>query len=99
MDREYIKDYHAKEVGEYEKLKKNIVEGKFDVEKDKFPPENRFRNLQEPVAYTASIEATKANNIWGQVPFCGSLIADIIPLPKPMFEEYYFKVSEIPKII
>jgi hypothetical protein len=33
------------------------------------------------------------------VPFCGSLILLLSPVPREKFERMYFKVSEIPKII
>jgi hypothetical protein len=99
MDRENLEDYDAKEVSEYQLFKKKIQKGQFDFEKDGYPPNNRFRNIQNPVAHAATIETCRGANIWAQVPFCGSLLVDIVPLPKHIFEEYYFKVSEIPKIV
>ena len=99
MDKEYLEDYDAKEVREYELLKKKIQEGKFDFERDEYPPADRFRNLQEPVAHALTPEAHRGTNIWAQVPFSGSLVIDISPLSEDQFEQFYFKVSEIPKIV
>lgn len=99
MDREYLEDYAQREEAEYEKLVlKRIREGKFDFEKDKYPPDNRFVNLQYPVAL-ASYWSSNWSNIWAQVPFCGSLTLMIPPVPKSGFEREIFKVSDIPKII
>lgn len=98
LDREYLEDYRAKEYRDYEDLEKKIKEGRFDPAKHKYPPNERFKNIQEPVAYTSGLKAHCEKNIWAQIPFCGSLLVDIVPLPKPQFEEVYFKVSQIPKI-
>lgn len=99
MDREYLEDYEQKERAEYEALKKRIREGKFSFEKDRYPPDERFVKLQKPVASVITLDTARIGNIWAQVPFCGSLILILTPAPKSLFEEIYFKVSEIPKII
>ena len=99
MDREYLEDYEQKEQSEYERLLRRIREGKFSFERDRFPPDERFVNLQKPVASLISPETACAPNLWAQVPFCGSLILTLGPFPKPVFEETYFKVSEIPKVV
>ena len=99
MDKEYLQDYEQKEHSEYERLVvKRIREGRFSFEKDRYPPDERFVNLQKPVA-VVSYGAANVSNLWAQVPFCGSLILFLVPAPKPEFEQIYFKVSEIPKII
>lgn len=99
MDREYLEDYEQREEAEYKELVlKRIREGKFDFKKDKYPADNRFVNLQYPVAL-ASYWSTNWSNIWAQVPFCGSLVLMIPPFPKRQFERELFKISDIPKII
>ena len=99
MDREYLEDYEQKELSEYERLVvRRIREGKFDFEKDRFPPSERFVNLQEPVALT-TLETAHIRDLWTQVPFCGSLILPLMSFPRSWFESCYFKISDIPKII
>jgi len=99
LDREYLENYQAKEIRDYEAFKKKIEEERFDFEKHRYPSNERFENIQEPVAHACGFEAVRERNIWAQIPFCGSLLVDIAPLPKPQFEEIYFKASQIPKII
>ena len=95
MDREYLEDYEQREKAEYAKLLKNIEEGKFSFEKDRYPPDERFTKIQRPRALAAS----PLDTIWAQIPFCGSLILVLSPVSKHLFEEIYFKVSEIDEII
>jgi len=98
MKREYLEDYKQKERTEYERLLKRIQEGKFCFEKDRFPSDERFVNLQKPVAVT-TLEGANVRNLWAQIPFCGSLIISLPPFQQSIFERELFKVSEIPKII
>ena len=99
LDREYLEDYEEKQYEEYNRLvNRRIQEGTFDFEKDRFPPDEHFINLQKPVA-GASPDCASWKNIWAQVPFSGSLIISIPSLPRPLFEKHYFKISEITKII
>jgi len=98
MEKEFLIEYEQKERSEFERLEKRILEGEFSFEKDTFPPDNRFIKLQKPVALTA-LGTSNLEAIWVQIPFCGSLILLLPPIPKYEFEQFYFKVSEIPKII
>ena len=99
MDREYLEDYEQKERNEYERLVvRRIKKEEFDFERDRYPPNERFVNLQKPVAVT-SLGTANVRNLWAQIPLCGSLILPIVPAPEPAFEQIYFKVSEIPKIV
>ena len=98
VDREYLEDFEQKEHAEYERLLKRIKEGKFSFENDRFPPDERFVNLQKPVAVT-TLEGANARNLWAQIPFSGSLIILLPPFSRSIFERSLFKVSEIPKII
>ena len=99
MDKEYLENYERKEHDACERLVEKIREGKFSFERDKYPPDNRFVNLQKPVASVITNEAVKMRNLWTQVPFCGSLIFTLTPIPMSLFERVYFKISEIPMII
>ncbi len=98
MDREYLKDYEEKEWNEYQKLVKRTLEGKLSFGRDVFPDDGRFVKLQKPVGF-ASHETPICRNLWSQIPFCGSLILSLNPFAKAEFEELYFEVAEIPKII
>jgi len=98
LDRGYLEDYAQREWSEFERLEKRILEGNFSFEKDRYPPDKSFINLQKPVAL-ASLETAKVSNIWAQIPFCGSLIILLPPFPQSVFEESISKISEIPKII
>jgi len=95
LDREYLEDYEQKERAEYDKFLKNIEEGKFSFEKDRYPPDERFAKIQRPRALVAG----PFDTIWAQIPFCGSLILVISPVSKHLFEEIYFDVSEMDEII
>lgn len=97
MRREYLEDYEEKEQSEYGKLINRIWNGKFSFGRDRFPPDRRFVKLQRPVALTSPHGVR--DNLWAQLPFCGSLIIILLPLPKSIFERVFFKTSEISKII
>jgi hypothetical protein len=99
LDREYLEDYEEKERLEYERVLRRMNEGKFSFERDKFPPDERFTKIQEPVATCPSLETSHINALYAQIPFCGSLILPIPPLPKRMYEENLGSVSEIPKLV
>lgn len=99
LDREYLEDYEQKEIDEFERLvRRKIQDGQFSFERDKYPPKERFEKLQKPVALASSHSSLK-ENIWGQVPFSGSLILLLPPCTKRDFETYFFKMSEIPEIV
>jgi hypothetical protein len=99
MKREFLEDYEQKEKANYEKtVMKRLTDGAFDFEKDKYPPDERFIKMQRPMAL-APLEIAKSQDIWAQIPFCGSLVIGLAPFPQAMFEEKIFRISEIPKII
>lgn len=98
LDREYLEDYEQREIREFVKLVRRIHEGKFSFEKDRYPPDERFVNIQKPVAMT-SLRVASLNKIWAQVPFSGSLILVLPTWPLSFFEESLFESSDIPKII
>lgn len=97
MDRKYLEEYWEKEKSaraQYNRLiAKELREEKWPFETHNYPPDERFPKLQKPIA---NAEKT---NIWAQVPFSGSLIVGFLPCLKPDFERFYFKVSEIPKVL
>jgi hypothetical protein len=99
LDREYLQDYEQREKEEYNRLvETRIQDGTFNFGKDRYPPCERFVNLQEPVALT-TLHTANEKNLWAQIPFTGSLIISIPSYPKSMFEEHLFPASEIPEII
>lgn len=99
MDKKYLEDYLAREDDEYQNfVLKKIEDGTFDFEKDRYPPDNRFINLQRPVTDSTAMGCF-AEDRWDQIPFSGSTIMNIDAIPPKIFEKYYFKISEIPKII
>lgn len=98
MKREYLEDYEAKELSEYDRFAERVRNGSFNPDTEIYPPKARFFNIQKPIAI-ASTESMKSENIWAQVPFCGSLILTLPPFPPKMFEEFFFKISDIPKIL
>lgn len=98
LDREYLEDYEQKEKIEYEKFLKRLQDDRFDFEKDRFPPDERFIKLQKPVSDT-TFRGTDWASLWAQVPFCGSLVLGISPVQRSIFEKYLFNASRIPEII
>ena len=99
MDREYLEDYEQKELAQYERFAKGLLKKRFLIEKGTYPPRNRFPKLQKPVALAAHFVYSNPEDLWGQVPFCGSLLLALPPLVKAEFEKQFFSTSEIPKII
>jgi hypothetical protein len=98
LDREYLEDYQQKAKAEFKKFSRRIQEGKFDFRKDRYPPNERFVKLEEPVAM-GSFFAANLDDVWAQLPFCGSLVLKIPQYPLNLFERILFKASEIPKVI
>lgn len=98
MDREYLEDYKQKEKAEYERFLRRIQEGKFSFEKDKHPPNERFVNIKNPVAF-ASYGSAMHGKPWAQIPFTGSLIIHLPAIRQESFESQFFEISEIPRII
>lgn len=84
MDKEFLVDYEQNEYSEYEKFRKKVLEGKFDPTKERYPPEDRFHNLNEPIA-----EACSFGSIWPQIPLFGSLIIPIFPRDNAHFREMH----------
>lgn len=99
MDNEYLDDYAQKEREEFGKLESAIKEGRFTYGKDRYPSDERFFKLQDPVAVTVGAETTSWDSIWAQIPFSGSLILLIPPYSQRIFEKVFFEVSEIPEVI
>jgi len=99
VNREYLEDYEQREKAEWNKLLRRMQEGSFSFKKDRYPQDERFVNLQKPVAVLSTIGLANAKDIWAMVPFCGSLIRYLPPVRQEEFEKFYFKISEIPKIV
>lgn len=95
MEKEFLEDYEQKEHSEYEKFRKKVLEGKFDSKKERYPPNERFHKLKEPVA-----EAYAFESIWPQVPLFGSLIIPIFPRDKEHFQEIHgFEANDIERLV
>jgi hypothetical protein len=97
LDREYLEDYEQRERNQYERFLRDFQEGKFSSNVDKYPPDNRFVNIRKPVAL--AFGATFHGNLWTMVPFCGSVLLTIPPIPQSDFERLFFKAPQIPEII
>lgn len=97
MNRDYLQDYWEKEKIEGKKFEREVLEGRFSLENDIYPPKDRFVNLQKPIALITQL--ANINNLWCQIPYSGSSILPLLPYPKYLFEEFYFDISEIPRII
>jgi hypothetical protein len=98
VDREYLEDYEAREIAEYKILERKISHGTFNFGTDIYPSADRFVNVRHPIAIAGHLSG-KIANLWGQVPFCGSLVLTLPSFPAYMFEKTFFKISEIPKVI
>jgi hypothetical protein len=99
MDKQYLENYLAKEDEEYNRFViKKVEAGTFDFDNDRYPLDNRFVKLKKPVTDITLIDCF-AEDRWNQVPFNGSTIFTIDACSPEIFEKYYFKISEIPRII
>ena len=98
MDKEYLEDYEQREEAEFAEFTKGIKEEKFSLVRNKYSDNRRFIKLHEPVAMATS-GSTQIPNLCTQIPFSGSVIVLLEPLPEESFEKIYFPVSDIPQII
>jgi hypothetical protein len=98
MNKEYLEDYGLKERVEHERYWRDIQKQKLTLGKDKYPSDERFVKLKNPVA-SLCVDNAEARNFWTQIPFSGSTIIPIPPIPLSYFEKCFFKASEIPKVI
>ena len=95
MDREFLEDYEKKELQEINRFIKSVSEGRFS-KTQRFPPDQRFRKLHDPVIYPGSMNMP----IWPLVSFSGSTIIPLLPAEKGMFEKLHrFRVHEIDEIV
>jgi len=81
MDKEFLENYHAKELEESGKFIYNIYDGKLN---STYPDRKRFHKLNEPVGKAIPIES-----IWPQIPLFGSLIIEIYPVPEKLFYQFH----------
>lgn len=99
MKKEYLEEYAQKEHEEFRRLIwKKLQNDTFSFELEKYPPSERFKNLQKPVALTSDA-AAENRGMWSQIPFCGSLILALPPFSASEFESKYFRIPEIPRVI
>lgn len=97
MDKDFLEDYQAHEVASYYKLEKSLSDGTFDIEEDIYPQKERFTSgFKSPVVMAC---CQQREDIWAQIPFCGSVVIALPAFSAKVYEERYFKISEIPEII
>lgn len=98
--KDFLEDYEAKEMENYRRFKKKIIDGKFGSE-DTFPPTDRFPELRKPFSRLYHMGKFSAkNNIWAIIPLSGSTLHGLTPLPEAMFEETTgFPVKKIPEVV
>lgn len=98
MNKEYLTKYEEQEKEQIDRfISQRIKSGSF-LDENTYPPKERFLNIQEPIANT-TFESQRNGRFWAQVPFCGSLMFSIQPMPKSDFEKYYLNVKDIPDLI
>jgi hypothetical protein len=98
VNKEFLEDYLARELADYKSYCSKIDLDNFSFEKYPYPPDKRFVKLGRPVT-VASNESLRGDGLWTQLPFTGSLIFPIHDIPQRRFEEIFFPVKEIPKLI
>ncbi|MGD0405455.1 MAG: hypothetical protein ABSB10_02220 [Candidatus Bathyarchaeia archaeon] len=98
--KEYLEDYEAREMAEYETFKRKISNGTF-TSKDIYPQAIRFPEIKRPISRTFSIQdISQDDNIWAIIPLGGSTIQGLPPFPEHMLKSSLgFSISEIPEVI
>jgi hypothetical protein len=99
LNKKSLLEYEARELAENNKLLKEIDSDIFHVEEDKYPRDERYPKIQYPTARIPFGRTSSLNSIYPQIPFCGSLIIQIPPLPKQTFEAEFGSLTEIPRIV
>jgi hypothetical protein len=99
LDKEYLENYEQEEYDEFERFSRRMRKDSFSLKEDMYPPDKRFVKLQKPVSMVASDITSHLDNVWAQVPFSGSLVLLLRPLPRITYEKQGFEISEIPELI
>lgn len=99
MNIKYLQEYEMHELSENNKLLQDIQDGRFCVGEDKYPADERFPKIQYPTPRIPFGRTSSLTALYPQIPFCGSLIVQIPPLPKQTFEAEFGTLSEIPKLV
>jgi hypothetical protein len=100
LDKEFLYDYEQKEKQYYNQFVDAILDGRFVIGKDQSPYFKRYQKVQRPITeLNMTSECAFGENVWAQIPFSGSSIIAIPAFSKDDFEERYFHVSELPRII
>jgi len=93
MDKEFLRDYEAREIDEMKKFAQKFREGKIRQE-DRYPQTHRLK-LNEP--YTKAIDG---GEIWTQVPLYGTTIIVLKPTRKEIFKKIHgFDVEDVDRLI
>ena len=98
--KEFLEDYEAKELEDYESFKKKFIEDKLDPE-ETFPSTDRFPELRKPICRLFRLECYSAkDNIWSRIPLSGSTVCGLPSFPESIFEKNVgFSVKQIPRVI
>jgi hypothetical protein len=95
MDKEFLEDYAQREWDEINRYFQGLSSGKIS-KSDRFPPNNRFIKINEPVTYLSQINMP----LWSVVAFSGSTIIPLYPIEERFFESiYHLKTNQINEIV
>jgi hypothetical protein len=95
LNREYLEDYRQKEWDEWHSFIRRMNQSNFCFGKERYPADQRFCKIQQPVTIMSPYGINGTDEILSQVPFCGSLVVEVLPISKPEFEKTFFRISEI----
>lgn len=100
MKKEFLENYKAKELEEYEKYVKEVLEQGAE-NSGIFPRESRFSKLNRPlVRAESSSYYTDNEKIWSQIPFAGTLLISLYSAREENFLRFQgFEKSDISKLI
>lgn len=85
MNKEFLEDYHQKEIidfNNYLKIKEGTKRNSNSSLNIEYPSKSRFPKILEPITVTHA----QRSNIFGIIPFYGSVIIPIAPVQKEQFK-------------
>lgn len=97
MKKEFLVDYQAKEIAEYENYRKQVDSG---IDGAVFPNAQRFANARLPLVRAETSYDLIKEKIWSQIPFAGTLLIPLFNVSKEnLLDMNGFEVQDIPKLI
>jgi len=95
MDKEFLEDYAAKEVAEWEKFTKRLLEGKIN-KYENYPSLKRFPKIQKPIAFNLAIEPP-----WALIPQFGTTLIRLSPTDNKQKFRYIhgFDIDDLSRMI